>query len=106
MKKNYERYFRGEKFLDDKNEVVFAQTVIVVKNKVKILDEIGRRAIYNIGTGDAYIFSGGKMVKGIWRKSKAEFRTRFYDENGTELSVPPGRIWFMSVPEEIEVKTL
>jgi len=106
LKKNYERYFRGEKFLDDKNEVVFAQTVIVVKNKVKILDEIGRRAIYNIGTGDAYIFSGGKMVKGIWRKSKAEFRTRFYDENGTELSVPPGRIWFMSVPEEIEVKTL
>lgn len=105
LKKEYERYFRGEKFLDDKNETVFAQTIIIVKNKVKILDEIGRLSIYNIGTGDAYIFSEGKMTIGKWRKSKAEFRTRFYDENGTELSVPPGKIWFMSVPEEVVVKT-
>ncbi len=104
LKKNYERYFRGEKFLDDKNDAIFAQTVIIVKNKIKVLDEIGRLAIYNIGSGDAYILSGGKVVKGQWRKSKAEFRTRFYDENGAELSVPPGKIWFMSVPTEVEVK--
>ena len=106
LKKNYERYFRGAKFLDDKGETVDAQTLIIVKNKVKVLDEIGRLSIYNIGFGEAYIFSEGKMATGTWRKSKAEFRTRFYDKNGTELSVPPGKIWFMSVPEEIEVKTL
>ncbi len=100
----YERYFNDEKFLDDKEEPVTAQTIIIVKNKVKILDEIGRRAIYNIGTGEAFIFANGKVTIGTWKKTKSEFRTRFYDENGTELSVPPGKIWFMSVPEENEVK--
>ncbi|HRY36540.1 MAG TPA: DUF3048 domain-containing protein [Candidatus Magasanikbacteria bacterium] len=103
LKKNYERYFRGEKFLDDKNDPIFAQTIIIVKNKTKVLDEVGRLSIYNIGSGDAYILSGGRMIKGQWRKSKAEFRTRFYDDFGAELSVPPGKIWFMSVPTEKEI---
>ncbi len=100
----YERFFNNEKFLGDKGEAVTAQTIIIVKNKVKILDEIGRRAIYNIGSNEAFIFAEGKVTTGTWKKSKAEYRTRFYDEAGEELSVPPGKIWFMSVPEENEVK--
>lgn len=100
----YERHFNNEKFLGDNGEVITAQTVIVVKNKVDILDEIGRRAIYNIGFGDAFIFADGKVTTGTWKKSKAEFRTRFYDEAGSELGIPPGKIWFMSVPKENEVK--
>lgn len=100
----YERYYNGEIMLDDEDKPITAQTIIVTKNKVKILDEVGRRAIYNIGSNDAYILSQGQVTTGTWKKSKAEFRTRFYDENGTELSVSPGKIWFMSVPEENEVK--
>ncbi len=103
-KKAYERFVNNKKHLDDQEETTTASTLIITKNKVKILDDVGRRAISNIGSGEAYIFADGKMTKGIWKKAKPEFRTRFYDENGTELSVPPGKIWFMSVPEETEVK--
>lgn len=103
-KKIYERFVNNKNHLDDQDEVVTASTLIITQNKVKILDEIGRRAIYNIGSGKAYIFANGEVTYGTWKKTKAEFRTRFYDENGNELSIPPGKIWFMSVPEETEVK--
>jgi hypothetical protein len=103
-KKVYERFVNGKKYLDDQEEAVITQTLIITKNKIKILDEIGRRAIYNIGSGEVYILAEGKMVSGTWKKTKAEFRTRFYDENGAELSVPPGKIWFMSVPQEANLE--
>ncbi len=102
--KVYERYMNDKKTIDDNGNALSAQTIIITKNKVKILDEVGRREIHNIGSGQAYIFSQGRVVVGFWKKSKAEFRTRFYDENDEELAVPPGKIWFMSVPEEIELK--
>lgn len=102
-KKVYERFNNKKEVKDEKEEKIIAQTLIVTKNKVKILDEVGRREIHNIGSGEAYIFAEGKVSTGTWKKSRAEFRTRFYSESGEELSVLPGKIWFMSVPEETEV---
>lgn len=99
----YERYVNNKKVEDNEGNVITAQTLIITKNQVKILDEVGRRSIHNIGSGEAFILSQGQMKKGSWKKSQAQYRTRFYDENEGELSVPPGKIWFMSVPENNEV---
>jgi hypothetical protein len=45
------------------------------------------------GSGPAWILAEGKVVSGTWsRESDAEWFS-IQDENGSDLKVPPGRIW-------------
>tara|TARA_Y100001970_G_scaffold144527_1_gene177499 strand:+ start:1354 stop:2511 length:1158 start_codon:yes stop_codon:yes gene_type:complete len=45
------------------------------------------------GSGPAWILAGGKVVSGTWsRETDTEWFT-IQDESGSDLKVPPGRIW-------------
>ena len=49
---------------------------------------------YNLvltGTGNADYFMGGKHIAGVWKRDTVEDRTVFYDENGEEIELQPGR---------------
>lgn len=43
------------------------------------------------GTGNADYFMGGKHIAGVWKRDTIEDRTVFYDENGEEIELQPGR---------------
>lgn len=46
-----------------------------------------------IGSGTAWVFHGGKMVKGYWsRSSEREWFSLTLDD-GSPMLIPPGRIW-------------
>lgn len=102
--KNYERYFNEEKFLDDQGRPVVANNIIIQYVPVKVLDEIGRLQIDTIGDGGARVLRDGKMTRGVWRKAGLTSRTRFYDSAGQEISLQPGRVWVLLVPEKAEVE--
>ena len=57
--------------------------------------------LYNaIGTGQALIFSDGKMVTGTWEKTERTKRTKFFDAKGAEVVFNRGQIWISVVPPE------
>jgi hypothetical protein len=50
------------------------------------------------GSGDAWILSDGKLVKGRWSRPGDKDITAFTDASGAELRVQPGHTWLMLVP--------
>lgn len=78
---------------------LFADTIIVLRVHASVLDEIGRKHIDTIGTGDVVIFQAGRVVQGIWSKDSVKGRTLFSDADGNPLSIHPGKIWIEVVPQ-------
>jgi hypothetical protein len=50
-----------------------------------------------VGSGEAWVFTDGKLVKGTWTKSSAESVTRFTDAAGAVIGLTPGQTW-MELP--------
>ncbi|MBQ9210524.1 MAG: DUF3048 C-terminal domain-containing protein [Clostridia bacterium] len=44
-----------------------------------------------LGTGNADYFMGGKHIAGVWNRDSLAERTVFYDEEGEEIRLQPGR---------------
>lgn len=56
-----------------------------------------------IGTGQAWILSGGKCVKGTWEREDADSPTVFLDENGKKVALQPGNTWINVVRTDLNV---
>ncbi|MCU1458935.1 MAG: hypothetical protein JWL73_3027 [Actinomycetia bacterium] len=50
------------------------------------------------GSGDAWIFSAGKLVKGRWSHSDPNQPTTYTDAAGAPLSLTPGQTWVSFAP--------
>jgi hypothetical protein len=46
-----------------------------------------------VGTGDAFVFSAGKLMKGKWSKASRTAPTQFVDARGVPIRLTPGRTW-------------
>ncbi|MGB0757209.1 MAG: DUF3048 domain-containing protein [Patescibacteria group bacterium] len=68
-----------------------------------VLDADLRIALEIIGNGEAVFFMNGRVVKGTWKKEEQDLPTRFYDNEGNEMSFVPGNVWVEVVPESVEV---
>ncbi|MCF6276879.1 MAG: DUF3048 domain-containing protein [Candidatus Magasanikbacteria bacterium] len=99
------RYQSNIKQRDLEGEVILADTVIVQKVKNKVIDGVGRRKIYTIGEGEAFVFQKGNMIKGTWEKESLSGKTRFFDESGKEIKLNAGKIWVEVVPDDIDITT-
>jgi hypothetical protein len=44
-----------------------------------------------VGGGDAWVFTGGQLVKGTWQRPAKENVTRFVDAKGAEIKLAPGQ---------------
>jgi len=58
----------------------------------------GTLTIETMGEGEALVFSGGKVMQGVWKKPTSAARTKFYKENGDEIVFRPGTTWIEVVP--------
>jgi hypothetical protein len=58
-----------------------------------------------VGSGDAWIFSGGRLLKGRWSKPAAATVTSYTDPAGTPVPLLPGRTWVELVPVGAPVVT-
>jgi hypothetical protein len=51
-----------------------------------------------VGTGDAWVFSNGQLVKGRWTKTAIATPTQFTDAAGAPIALTPGRTWVELLP--------
>jgi hypothetical protein len=58
-----------------------------------------------VGTGEAWIFASGMLVKGRWAKPDPGAVTAFTDANGAPIVLPPGQTWVHLVATGIPVAT-
>lgn len=49
------------------------------------------------GTGDAYIFTNGKVIEGSWSRDTDRGANMFYDENGDEVIFSQGKTWICCI---------
>ncbi len=51
-----------------------------------------------VGTGQVWVLSGGRIVKGTWSRTSLTSTTRFVDSAGAPILLAPGRTWVELVP--------
>lgn len=56
-----------------------------------------------VGTGDAWVFASGQMVKGHWSKTSPTAMTTFTDAAGAPIVLPPGQTWVHFVAPDAPV---
>ncbi len=58
-----------------------------------------------VGSGEAWVFSDGKVVKGTWSRDDRSQVTKFVDANGQTIGLNPGPTWVEFVPngENVDV---
>lgn len=94
----YERLLNNEVFADENEKVVTAENIIVQFSSISVLDEVGRKKIQTVGSGDARVYRNGLLVRATWKKENSSARTRFYDKDNIEIVLEPGRTWVMITP--------
>ena len=52
------------------------------------------------GTGDAYVFTNGKVIKGTWSRESDYAANVFLDENGNEIALNQGKTWMCCIWKE------
>lgn len=52
------------------------------------------------GTGDAYVFTNGKVIKGTWQRNSDYEPNLFLDENGHEIVFNQGKTWICNIWKE------
>jgi hypothetical protein len=52
------------------------------------------------GSGDAYIFTNGKVVKATWKYGDTYKTCQYFDENGNEIVLNQGKTWMCNIWEE------
>lgn len=104
--KRFVRFINNRRSADENSSSIYADTLIIQEMKIETIDEIGRKRATTIGEGAVSVFRDGKQTRGTWKKTARNARTRFYDENGKEISLKPGKIWIQVVPlnTTLEVK--
>lgn len=54
------------------------------------------------GTGDAYVFTNGKMIKATWKHDSDYDANHYYDENGNEIVLNQGATWVCNIWKEYQ----
>lgn len=102
----YYRFNAGQPHLDkNSNQQITAKNVIVMEVLNKVVDDIGRLEMNNIGSGPVLIYNQGKRQRGQWKKESYSDRTIFVDANGEELWLVPGNTWIQVVPNNYQAIT-
>ncbi|MFA7654245.1 MAG: DUF3048 domain-containing protein [Candidatus Magasanikbacteria bacterium] len=83
---------------------IVAQNIIVQYVNVRSIDEIDRKKITTVGSGEARVLRDGFLIRGSWKKEDLSSRTRFYDENNQEISLKPGITWVQIVSKDAVVE--
>ena len=76
-----------------------APSAVAVMMVDERLDSDGyHHVIQTVGTGIAYVFQNGTVVKGTWKKSSKSAQIEFRDSSDNVVSFTPGQLWIAAVP--------
>lgn len=92
----YRRGQAGQADVDSAGNVLTAVNVIVVQ--VPIGNDGGVPKTELVGSGTAWVGSGGRTVDATWAKDSASAPIRLVDATGTVVRLAPGNSWIELVP--------
>lgn len=102
-KKEYMRYQFEKPHLDIEtgNQLHFTNVIVQVVDMWHIQgDDAGRLDMKLIGDGKGYYLTRGKMIPITWKKESHYKTTHYYDENGQEILLNPGKTWISVYPSK------
>ncbi len=105
--KRYYRLINDEKQKDkETGKEIKVDNIIIEKVKAKVIDDVGRLEISNIGKGSGFFMTGGRLVEIEWSKNSRQGKTTYKDLKGNEIKLNKGNVWIQIVPEyaSIEIK--
>jgi hypothetical protein len=89
-------------FVDSSGDQI-APTNVIVQFVPCCLD-VPEGGIYlTVGSGEAWVFSEGKVVRGTWTRDDHSQVTKFLDGQGQPIKLSPGRTWVEFVPNGVDV---
>lgn len=95
----YKRSQAGASHIDREKGKITPSVVIVMNTTEETVFEDGyRESIKTTGSGVAYIFQGGAVVKGKWIKKDRKSQIEFVDSEGEVIELFRGQTWITAVP--------
>lgn len=97
----YYRTQYGAKQIDElTGEQVAVSNIVFKVCHGEVRDDHDYLAFACHGTGDAYVFTNGKMIKGTWEHASDNAANVLYDEKGNEIVLNQGTTWICNVWKE------
>ena len=93
----------GDKHIDPQNDnaQLCFKNVLLQNCNYQEFDEHGYMMFYIINSGrEGYYITNGQAIKITWEKSSATSPTRYYDEDGNEITINTGKTYIGIVPDE------
>jgi len=101
---SYLRFLNQNPYQDlTSGEQLAAENVLIQQVPMQQFDSVGRLEVGLLGQGKAWLFSGGRVQEGTWRKDYSTSRTRFYDQTGAEMSMGKGRTWIQLISGHTQI---
>lgn len=101
----YVRAHGAEPHTAEDGERVSATNVVVMEVRMRntgIVDAAGNPSPEPIvvGSGRAFVFRGGRVIEGEWRRESVDEVTQLLDPDGEVIPLAPGRTWIELVPRK------
>lgn len=101
----YYRHQYGEPMTDSMNGKQLAVTNVVLKichgeERTPNEPTYDFLAFGIHGTGECYVFTNGKVIKGTWEKASDSDADHLYDQDGNEIVLNQGKTWVCCVWKE------
>lgn len=103
----YDRYYVDQRQYDethseDDEKSILATNVLVQIVPTRLIPgtSSGILEMDTIGSGKAYYFTMGEMMEVQWEKNDKEDFTRYYDNEGEEITLNPGQTWVQVISRE------
>jgi len=101
----YYRYQFGEPMVDSMNNRKISVTNVVIKichgeERTPNEEKYDFLAFGIHGSGECYVFTNGKVIKGTWEKSSDPGADYLYDQDGNEIVLNQGKTWVCCVWKE------
>ncbi len=97
----YYRYEYGAAQVDEYNgQQITVSNVIFKVCHGEVRDDNDYLAFQVHGTGEAYIFTNGKVIHGTWVRESDYSGNFFYDDDGNEIVLNQGKTWICNIWQE------
>lgn len=101
----YYRYQYDEPQIDELNGEQLAVSNVIFKvchGEVREPVSYDYLAFGVHGSGDAYIFTNGKVIKGTWKRESDNAANMFYDDKGNEIIFNQGKTWICCIWDQYQ----
>ena len=95
----YLRSMAGTAHLDREDGQIAPRVVIAMMvNESTVIEDGYREDIQTTGSGTAYIFQDGEVIKATWKKASRTSQITFTDSAGEDVALARGQTWISAVP--------